>query len=65
MDIKLRLFCILERQGKSIFVIKEYENNVEQCCRKKLFHDFLFSERSSEIIACKYCDLYADLCNKY
>ena len=27
---------------------------------------FLFSsECSSEIIACKYCDLYAHLCDKY
>jgi len=37
--------------------VKEYENNVEQCHIKKLFHDFLFSsEHNSQLMkACEGC----------
>ena len=47
----------------STSAMEEYEKNNEQCQRKKLFKEFLFSSEHNQLVkACECCDFCAHLC---
>jgi len=50
-------------EKKITSAMNEYASNVEQCRRKKLFQNFLFSSEHDQLLkACECCDLCARLC---